>query len=76
MSDEEKEITVEQRKENLAQTFQHHKAILNIHGGNITTVNAPYTHSCGYSGCRKAGSISMSIRGEDNFFCDDHFRMV
>ena len=68
--------TEEERLKALSEKLRNHNAVLNIHGRNVTKVNAPYEKMCGYSGCNKAGSVSSGTRGEDNFYCVTHFRMA
>lgn len=65
----------EARLRRLDELKRNHDALLELHSRDITTKTADSDHLCNYSGCRKAGALSHGLKGGDNFYCIEHFRM-
>lgn len=75
-NNEVSEESSEERMKRRAEMLKNHEALLVIHGENIKRRYAGPEHSCEYSGCQKAGSISRAISGKGNFYCSEHYRMA
>jgi len=56
-----------------AELLKNHEAILVIWGARIKPPKHGHRNCC-VVGCHGAGSISAGTRGEDNFYCLDHWR--
>ena len=53
--------------------LKNHEAILIIHGMRIRKPQHGHRNCC-VVGCRGAGTISGGTKGDDNFYCLDHWR--
>jgi|APLak6261660231_1056022.scaffolds.fasta_scaffold00088_36 hypothetical protein len=54
--------------------IENHRALLIIHGKNIRSIKPNGDQLCKYSMCKNAGTISSSTKGEENFYCAEHWR--
>jgi hypothetical protein len=57
--------------ERKAELIQNHNATLMVYGKNIRKIFPE--KACSVPGCMYCGTVSSGIRGDDNFYCSEHF---
>jgi hypothetical protein len=60
---------------NKNELFKNHEAVLVIYGMRIRKPQHGH-RNCVVVGCRGAGTISGGTRGDDNFYCLDHWKVA
>lgn len=76
ISKKEDEKPKKRTREEQNAIMQNHEALLVLHSHRIRRLYASPAHACRFDGCNKAGSISQSTKGDENYFCCEHFRMI
>lgn len=69
------EAKAKNESETKAEMVLQHEALLKLHSGNINKRFADDYHLCSVSNCSKAGTVTASVRGGENWYCMNHFRV-
>jgi len=57
------------------EVLKNHEAIITLAGSHVRHLYADSDHSCGVSGCYKAGTMTGGTTGGGNYYCKEHYRM-